>query len=101
MPKSSRILFKLSKPIHKYVGLVALLYFLLMGISGVLLNHPSLIRSFSIPLTRMPASYRYVDWNRMALREAVFSSTQPGTLYVGGGNPVSGKAGTAATLSFT
>lgn len=80
----SRTLFKLSKPIHKYVGLVALLYFLLMGISGVLLNHPSLIRSFSIPLTWMPAGYHYVDWNRMALRDAVFSSTQPGTVYVGG-----------------
>ena len=66
------------------MGLIFLFYFLLMGISGILLNHPSLIRQLSIPMTLVPESYVYSNWNRMAFREAVFSAKDHNTLYVGG-----------------
>jgi hypothetical protein len=100
-----RTIFKISKPIHKYVGLVCLVYFILMGVTGVLLNHPSLIRPFSIPLSWMPGSYNYVKWNRMALREAVFSTAHPGTVYIGGKSGVwrsrdNGNAFTHLTRGF-
>ena len=52
MQKPTRILFRYSKrrkELHKYVGLIGLAYFLIMAISGVLLNHPSLIRGISVP----------------------------------------------------
>lgn len=84
MTTAARFVFNISKPIHKYVGLVCLAYFMLMGISGVFLNHPSLIRHFSVPLSWAPPSYHYANWNRMALREVVFSEKSPDTLYVGG-----------------
>ena len=83
-----KLLFKISKVLHKYVGLVGLVYFVMMGVSGILLNHPDLLRPFSLPMRWMPPSYHYSDWNRMALREAVFSPTDPGTLFVGGKNGV-------------
>ena len=35
MVHAARSLFKNSKPVHKYVGLVCLLNFVLMGISGI------------------------------------------------------------------
>lgn len=88
MRKLFRVLFSISKPIHKYVGLICLAYFIIMGVTGVLLNHPTLIRSLSVPLAWMPSSYHYVQWNRMALRDAVFSSIQPDTVFVAGKNGV-------------
>jgi hypothetical protein len=79
-----RAVFLFSKMIHKYVGLICLVYFLLMGVSGVLLNHPSLVRWLSVPMAWVPESYVYSNWNRMAFREAVYSEKEPDTLYVGG-----------------
>ena len=79
-----RTLFKWSKNIHKYTGLVFLLYFLSAGVSGVLLNHPSLIRKVATPLFFTPPAFRFENWNRMAMREAVFSVTDSESLIVGG-----------------
>ena len=88
MTMFTRTLFNISKVLHKYAGLAGLIYFALMGVTGILLNHPDLLRSFSLPMGWMPASYQYREWNRMALREAVFSATDPDTLFVGGKNGV-------------
>jgi hypothetical protein len=76
--------FKISKAIHKYTGVVFLLYFVLVGITGILINHPSLIRSFSVSAFLLPEGYRFRDWNRMSLREAVYSGTTTDTLYIAG-----------------
>ena len=84
MPGIYRSIFRISKFIHKYVGLVCLVYFLLMGVTGVLLNHPSLMRELAVPMAWVPESYVYSNWNRMAWREACFSEKKPDTLYVGG-----------------
>ncbi len=82
--KNTRWLFRCSRAIHKYTGLVCALYFLLMAISGILINHPDVIRSVSLPGVLTPGAYGYKQWNRMALRDAVFSSNHPDTLYVAG-----------------
>jgi len=84
MQRIYRFVFAISKAIHKYTGLVFLLYFLFIGITGVLINHPSLLRGITVPSALLPDAYRYTDWNRMALREAVFSKTDPDTLYLAG-----------------
>jgi hypothetical protein len=80
----ARLIFHISKPLHKYFGLLCLIYFLIMGASGILLNHPEFIKAFSLPISWMPESYEYDNWNRMAFRTAVFSEESPGTLYVAG-----------------
>jgi hypothetical protein len=80
-------LFRYSRWVHKYVGLAGLFilaYFLLMGISGVLLNHPGMISRCSVPVSWLPTSYQYHNWNRMAVRDVVFSTMNPAELYVGG-----------------
>ena len=77
-------LFRFSKKIHKYFGLSFLIYFLWMGSSGVLLNHPSIIRKLAVPRSLLPEKYTFNDWNRMALRSAVFSELDADTVYVGG-----------------
>jgi len=86
MQSAYRFVFVVSKKIHKYTGLVFLLYFLMMGITGVLINHPSLLRGITVPAVLLPDVYRYTDWNRFSFREAVFSKTakNPSTLYLAG-----------------
>ena len=48
-------------PIHKYVGLIGLsqVCFLCMGLSGILLNHPSADPAVFVPLAWAPPSYHY------------------------------------------
>lgn len=84
MQNPTRILFKYSKRLHKYAGLIGLVYFLIMAISGVLLNHPSLIRGISVPPGLFPSGFRHADWDRMAMREVVFSKGERPTMFVGG-----------------
>ena len=84
MEKPTRILFRYSKRLHKYVGLIGLVYFLIMAISGVLLNHPSLIRGISVPQGLLPTSFRHANWDRMVMREVVFSRGERPMMIVGG-----------------
>jgi hypothetical protein len=77
-------IFHLSRLLHKYLGLTGLFYLLLMAVSGILLNHPSLISHISVPPDWMPPSYRLNHWNRMAMREAVFSTRHPDTFFIAG-----------------
>ena len=79
-----RICYKISRTIHRYTGLVFLVWFLLLGISGILLNHPDLIRGITIPSSFVPPGFGYRNWNHMALKDAVFSQTGPKALFVCG-----------------
>lgn len=66
------------------MGLICLLWFLLMGISGLLINHPALIRGISVPTAFLPAGFQYTNWNRMAMKEVVYSAQEAKTLFAGG-----------------
>ncbi|MCP4118630.1 MAG: PepSY domain-containing protein [Desulfobacteraceae bacterium] len=66
------------------MGLICLIWFIPMGISGVLINHPDLIRGLSVPSILVPPNFHYVNWNRMAMRAAVYSQDDPDTLFVCG-----------------
>ncbi|MBN2706503.1 MAG: PepSY domain-containing protein [Deltaproteobacteria bacterium] len=80
-------LFRYSRWVHRYIGLLGILilaYFILMGVSGILLNHRGLISGYSLPVKLMPPSYRYRNWNRMALRDVVFSTRNENLVYAGG-----------------
>jgi hypothetical protein len=83
----AKLLFRYSRWLHKYAGLIGLFvlaYFFLMGVSGILLNHRSMISRLSVPVKLLPNSYVYRNWNNMALRDVVFSKAEPQTVYVGG-----------------
>ncbi|NPA25324.1 MAG: PepSY domain-containing protein [Deltaproteobacteria bacterium] len=75
---------RLFPALHKYTGLLALAFCVWMAVSGVLLNHPQILKPYSLPNQLMPANYQYVNWNRMSWRDAVFSGIDDNLLYVGG-----------------
>ena len=61
-------LFKLSHWLHKYLGLVLLLFLAWMSLSGVLLNHPGLIQDISVHRMFVPKQYQPNNWNRSGLK---------------------------------
>ncbi len=71
-----------SRWLHKYVGLFFLLAFLFVAATGVLINHPSLISSWSVPATWLGESYQYTNWNRFSFRDSIITDT--GGLFIGG-----------------
>jgi hypothetical protein len=79
-----RRLFAISRWVHLYLGLLVLLYLIVVGVTGVLLNHPSLLSGFSVPRWMAPPSYRIDDWNRGSLRTVVFSQQDPSLGFVAG-----------------
>jgi len=81
MPKI-RSLFALSKWLHKYTGLGLLLIFLFMAGTGILINHPSFLKSLSVPAKWLGESYQYSNWNRFSFRDSVL--LDDGSMYIGG-----------------
>jgi hypothetical protein len=82
--KKKKLLFKTSKWIHKYVGLVLVLFLLWMSTSGILLNHPKAISSFSIPHWAIPSHYIPKNWNRSTLTHLIYSKQIDNLVFASG-----------------
>lgn len=54
---------------HKAAALAGALWFVLMGLSGIWLNHPDLLASWDLPRRWLPG-YSFENWNRNSLRGA-------------------------------
>lgn len=78
------MVYRASKWLHKWVGLLLLLFVVWMSASGILLNHPEVIRDVSVPRWLVPPQYRIQNWSRGALRTAVFSQADPRIGFIGG-----------------
>ena len=59
---------KISRWLHKYLGLVLLLFLAWMSLSGILLNHPNLIQNVSVHRIFVPKQYQPNNWNRSSLK---------------------------------
>jgi hypothetical protein len=55
-----------------------------MSITGILLNHPSLISDYSVSKDIVPSSYHPKNWNRSAMKGIVYSPKSDSLLYVYG-----------------
>lgn len=77
-------IFKISKWLHKYLGLALILFLTWMSFSGILMNHPHLISGLSVPRWLTPTQYHPNNWNRSGIINAVFSKRLPGVGYIGG-----------------
>ncbi len=77
-------LLKISKWLHKYIGLFLLVFLLWMSVSGVLLNHRDLISGFSVPGWLVPPQYDISNWNRSALTTVIFSGQHPSLAFGSG-----------------
>lgn len=75
---------RLSRVLHRWLGLGLVAYLSWMGGSGVLLNHPRLISGISVPEWVAPPQYRIESWNRGALRSLVPVAGRPGHLLAAG-----------------
>ena len=78
------MLFQISRWLHKYVGLFLIVFCVWESVSGILLNHPGITRSVSLPRWMIPPQYRVVDWNRSALRSVVFLPQRTDTTFAWG-----------------
>jgi hypothetical protein len=75
---------KFSKWLHKYIGLLLLVFLIWMSISGILLNHPDLISGLDVPEVFIPRQYLIDNWERGAINTAVFSKQHPATVITAG-----------------
>ena len=53
---------------HKWLGLGMTLFVLLFCVSGILLNHRSLIKNVNVSRKYLPGRYEYNNWNGGLLR---------------------------------
>lgn len=79
-----RWLFKKSKWVHKYIGLILILFSTWMSLSGMLMNHPELIAGLSVPKWLVPPQYHPHNWNRSSLITFDFLDDKPKTGYLAG-----------------
>ena len=77
MQKLSQRVFRISRWVHKWLGLVGLTCFAWMALSGILVNHPDWITHFSVPCSWVGQKNPYKNWNRSTLRNMLFSAEIP------------------------
>jgi hypothetical protein len=76
----SKILGKLRK-FHKWPGIVITLFVVLFSISGIFMNHRSLISAIDINRSFLPEDYSYQNWNKAAVKSVCQLSTDSALVY--------------------
>ncbi len=76
--------FRTSRWLHKYVGLLLIVYGVLMGVSGILVNHPEWISGLSMPRWLVPEQYQPKGFDRGTLGELIFLEGQAEVAYLAG-----------------
>lgn len=83
-----KFLLRSSRWLHKYVGLLLILYGTLMGATGILVNHPDWIAGWSVPRWLVPSQYRPKGFNRGTLSKLVYSARDPEQAFLAGSEGV-------------
>ncbi|WP_179079061.1 PepSY domain-containing protein [Shewanella sp. UCD-KL12] len=73
---------KIASKLHKILSLIFMPLLIIFAVSGIGLNHPSLIQSVSLPITSLPTNYHFANWNRGAIQ--VLVEDENGGVYAGG-----------------
>ena len=74
--------FKVSRLLHKYIGLLLLVVLMIMSATGILLNHPTFFAGWNLPQGFLGDSYRYENWNRFSYRDGLV--LEDGSIIIGG-----------------
>ena len=77
-------LLTISRWLHKYLGLLLVLFLMWMSLSGVLMNHPDMISGVSVPGWLVPPQYHIKNWNRSAIVSLVYSQKNSHIAYAAG-----------------
>ncbi len=76
----NKILGKLRK-FHKWPGIVITLFVILFTVSGIFMNHRSLISGVDIRRSLLPSEYSYQNWNKAAVKSICQISTDSSLVY--------------------
>ena len=76
----NNILRKLRK-FHKWPGIVITLFVILFSISGIFMNHRSLISAVDIKRSILPDDYSYQNWNKAAVKSVCHLSGDSSLVY--------------------
>ncbi|HZL10180.1 MAG TPA: PepSY-associated TM helix domain-containing protein [Prolixibacteraceae bacterium] len=74
------ILKKLRK-FHKWPGIAITIFVILFTISGIFMNHRSLISSVDISRSRLPDEYSYQNWNKGSVKSVCQLSADSALIY--------------------
>lgn len=77
-------LYRKSRWLHKYLGLFLVLFLMWMSVSGIILNHPEMVKNVAIPHWLVPPAYKIKNWNRSSMMGLVYSKHRPQVLYAYG-----------------
>jgi len=87
------------KKYHKWPGIVVALFALFFALSGIILNHRSIISSVDISRKWMPPGYEYSNWNLAAVRSSLHVGNDSTLIYGNIGTWLKAK-GTSGFLDF-
>lgn len=75
---------KLASKLHKVLSLVFIPIFLFIALSGIGLNHSSIIKNISLPISSLPDNYHFKQWNRGVIQ--TLAKDEKGGIYAAGKN---------------
>ncbi|MGL1956034.1 MAG: PepSY domain-containing protein [Colwellia sp.] len=75
---------RLSSKLHKVLSLFFIPVLLFIAVSGIGLNHPSIIKNLSLPISSLPENYHFKQWNRGLIQTIV--EDEKGGKYAAGKN---------------
>jgi len=81
-------IFHLSRWFHKNIGLLLILYGILMGVSGIFVNHPDWIAGLSVHRSLVPPQYHPEDFDHGTLSQVVYSNRDQNKAYLAGSEGV-------------
>lgn len=79
-----KTIYRYSKIIHKWTSIIISIFIVWMGISGILLNHPELISTISVPKNLIPSNYYFENWNRSSITDYKYFKTNKNLHIIGG-----------------
>ncbi len=75
---------QLASKLHKVLSLFFIPIFLFIALSGIGLNHSSIIKNISLPISSLPENYHFKQWNRGVIQTLV--KDEKGGIYAAGKN---------------
>lgn len=72
---------KTSRGLHKWLGLVFSLFFILWAVSGIVLNHRSFFSGWDVDRNVIPSDYSYENWNLAAVKGVEKISTDSSLIF--------------------
>ncbi len=78
---SKSTLLKKLRKFHKWPGIVITLFVILFTISGIFMNHRSLISSIDFNRSFLPSDYSYKNWNKGAVKSVCYIGTDSTLVY--------------------